>query len=111
MAKKNESQQFLAGTKDWTMCPICTGYFEAPGKWRLKVGAAKVPICAWCFGRGGKFMILFIQFVEAYANRACEADDMDRVSEPCKCGSCVARRLIAYREQVVGTQVAPIKIG
>jgi hypothetical protein len=105
---KLTSEQFTVGSKDWQLCPICTGYF-ASSKWNLKVGAKKVPICAWCFSRGGKFLILFIQFVEAYAVRSCEADDMDRVSNPCKCGPCVAGRLLAYREQVVGTQVSPIK--
>lgn len=105
---KLTSRQFTVGELDWKMCPICTGRY-ASDKWTLKVGANKINICAWCFGRGGKFLILFIQFVEAFASRPCEADDMDRKVEPCKCAPCVARRIMAYREQIVGTQISPIK--
>lgn len=107
---KLTSQQFTVGDANWQLCPICTGYF-VPGQFRLTVGTQKIEICAWCFGRGGKFLLLFIQFVEQYSNRSCEIDDMDRMVEKCKCGPCVARLLLDYRDKVVGVQVAPIKIG
>lgn len=51
-------------------------------------------------------MILFIQFVEQFASRACESDGIDA----CGCPPCTARRILEYRDKVVGHQIAPITL-
>lgn len=107
-----KSDPFLG--KEWATCPICTGRFVTNGSttgraYTLTVGAGKVPICAWCHTRGGKFMILFIQFVEQFGKKCCERG-LVITGVSCKCPPCTARRILQYRNKLVGHQVSPVKV-
>lgn len=111
LAKNKRTAEAFDG-RNWVPCPICSGRYVDYNRKKLKVGANKVSICPWCFTRGGKYLILFIQFVEQFGKRPCESGYVLPYSQEaleCKCPPCTANKILNYRTRLVGTQVAPVK--
>jgi len=68
-------------------------------------------MCAWCFSRGGRVLILFIKYMEQMASKECrDPTTIEALKGVCKCPSCTARKLWAYREERFSGQKAPIDV-
>lgn len=101
-------KEFQFNAADYQRCPVCQGLCKLP--WKFPPKNFPHAMCPWCFSRGGKFLILFIQIVEALARRTCE-NDIHGPAMKCKCPPCTSRAVVAYRTRLTGVdQLAPIKI-